>query len=214
MEFAEVFAKNIDLQHTDLSDNFALSELVRNRQILVAARADNLKRHGKTYSDFVRASLEKIIAQLDEEIIAFDEQIKKRTNGDNTLKNKDNILQSFCGIGSVTASVLLAEMPELGTLDGKKIAALAGLAPYNADSGRKSGKRAIKGGRKIVRNAIYMAALTAIRHNEVMKSFYNRLKEQKKPFKIAITAVMRKILLTLNAMLKNNQQWNENFIPQ
>ena len=91
MEFAEVFAKNIDLQHTDLSDNFALSELVRNRQILVAARADNLKRHGKTYSDFVRASLEKIIAQLDEEIIAFDEQIKKLTNGDNNLKNKDNI---------------------------------------------------------------------------------------------------------------------------
>ena len=133
---------------------------------------------------------------------------------DAILERRMEILTSIPGIGQVVALTLISEMPELGTLDGKKIAALAGLAPYNADSGRKSGKRAIKGGRKIVRNAIYMAALTAIRHNEVMKSFYNRLKEQKKPFKIAITAVMRKILLTLNAMLKNNQQWNENFIPQ
>ncbi len=201
------FAKVFPTQTTDISSNISLMELIRHRQNMALAKADNLKRHQKTFSEHVKISLERMIEYFDEEISICEIKIKKMIDSDNNLKEKDNIIQSFCGIGYITAGVLLAEMPEIGTLNSREIAALAGVAPFNRDSGKKSAKRSINGGRKILRNAIYIAATVAIRHNMQIKQFYTRLIEQKKPFKVAITAVMRKILVILNAMVKNNQMW-------
>jgi transposase len=122
-------------------------------------------------------------------------------------KERENLLRTFKGIGPVNAGTLLARLPELGQLDKKKITALAGLAPINRDSGKYRGRRTIFGGRADVRAALYMAALTAIRHNPVIKVFYARLIHAGKLPKVALTACMHKILIILNAMVRTNTSW-------
>jgi len=122
-------------------------------------------------------------------------------------KEKEDLLKTFKGIGPVNACTLLARLPELGHLDRKKIAALAGLAPMNRDSGKYRGRRTIFGGRADVRAALYMAALCAIRHNPVIKAFYERLIHAGKLRKVALTACMHKILIILNAMVRTNTPW-------
>src|SRR5207245_5814917 len=117
-------------------------------------------------------------------------------------KDKFALLTATKGVGFVTALTLLAKMPELGTLNRGQCAALAGLAPYDDDSGKHAGKRTIRGGRHEVRTALYMAALSAATFNPILKTFYQRLLAQEKLFKVAITAVMRQLLLQLNALLK------------
>ena len=111
------------------------------------------------------------------------------------------------GIGDVTARTLIADLPELGTLDRKKIAALVGVAPFNRDSGTLRGKRTVWGGRANVRAALYMAALVASRHNPTLRHFYQRLLEAGKPKKVALTAVMRKLLTILNAIVRDQTPW-------
>jgi len=118
------------------------------------------------------------------------------------------ILQSFTGIGPTVSASLIANLPELGLLPVKKATALAGLAPMNRDSGQYRGQRKIQGGRPAVRQALYMAALVASRHNPVIREFYQRLRLAGKPAKVALTACMRKLLVILNAMLKNRTYWN------
>jgi len=122
-------------------------------------------------------------------------------------REKENLLKTFKGIGSVSACTLLARLPELGQLNRQKIAALAGLAPINRDSGKYRGKRTIFGGRADVRSALYMAALSAIRYNPAIKTFYDRLLHAGKLPKVALTACMHKILTILNAMIKTNTPW-------
>lgn len=119
----------------------------------------------------------------------------------------DKILQSFKGVGPVTSATLLCALPELGSLDRKKIAALVGVAPLNCDSGKYRGRRRIMGGRAEVRRSLYMAAVAALRYNPTIKSFYDRLIDAGKPPKLALTACMRKILVILNAMMKNRSYW-------
>ena len=111
------------------------------------------------------------------------------------------------GVGDVTARTLIADLPELGTLDRKKIAALVGVAPFNRDSGTLRGKRTIWGGRAKVRATLYMAALVASRHNPVLRRFYQRLVQAGKPKKVALTAVMRKLLTILNAIIRDQTPW-------
>ena len=111
------------------------------------------------------------------------------------------------GIGDITARVLIADLPELGTLDRKKIAALVGVAPFNRDSGTLRGKRTIRGGRANVRAALYMAALVASQHNPILRCFYQRLLKAGKPKKLALTAVMRKLLTILNAIVRDQTPW-------
>nr|WP_264374373.1 transposase [Wolbachia endosymbiont (group A) of Platycheirus albimanus] len=120
------------------------------------------------------------------------------------LKGKNELLISYKGIGSKTASVLLTEVPELGRLENREIACLVGVAPKTSESGRKVGKAQIKGGRFYARKALYMSALVAMRHNRKMKAFYQRLVDSGKAAKVALVAVMRKIIVCLNAMIKNN----------
>jgi transposase len=122
-------------------------------------------------------------------------------------REKEDLLKTFKGIGPVNACTLLARLPELGHLNRKKIAALAGLAPMNRDSGKYRGRRTIFGGRADVRSALYMASLSAIRHNPIIKAFYERLIHAGKLRKVALTACMHKILIILNAMMRTNTPW-------
>ena len=122
-------------------------------------------------------------------------------------REAEDLLKSVPGVGDITARVLIATLPELGTLDRKKIAALVGVAPFNRDSGGLRGKRAVWGGRATVRRALYMAALVASRHNPTLKGFHQRLVAFGKPAKVAIVAVMRKLLTILNAIIRDRKPW-------
>ena len=118
-----------------------------------------------------------------------------------------DILLAVPGIGEGVAYTLLGELPELGALSQREVAALCGLAPYNRDSGTMRGKRRIKGGRAPIRTVLYMAMLSAIQHNPVMRTFYQRLVAQGKHKKVAITACMRKMMVILNAMVRDQKEW-------
>jgi transposase len=122
---------------------------------------------------------------------------------------RDRLLQSIPGVGPVVARAVMAQLPEAGTLPAKKTVALVGVAPYNRDSGRFRGKRMIRGGRSHLRHMLYMAAVVAARFNPLIRPFYQRLLAAGKPKKLALTACMRKLVLIINAMLKNNQPWNQ-----
>ena len=129
-------------------------------------------------------------------------QIKKQIEQSEELSSKAQKLTAKSGVGSRTAALLLAQMPELGQLNRREVAALVGVAPFNRDSGKLRGKRAIFGGRRAVRNGLYMAALVAARHNPILRAFYLRLRASGKPPKLALTATMRKLLIVLNSSLK------------
>jgi transposase len=145
---------------------------------------------------------------LGERTYKFDEQIKQRIQSSPAWKQKDELLQSVPGVGPTTSANLLAHLPELGQLDRKKIAALAGLAPYNADSGQRSMPRHIRGGRACARTALYMATVAAVTHNPLLKAFPRRLLAAGKVGQVALAACMRKLLTILNAMLRDNRPWN------
>ncbi len=151
----------------------------------------------------LRRSLTSIIKALDREIETIDKQLLEIVQSDKELSTKVETLSQTKGVGITTAIALLAAMPELGKLSKRQAAALAGLAPMNRDSGSFRGQRHIRGGRILARNALYMAALVASRHNPVIRDFYARLVAKGKPKKLALTAAMRKLLIHLNSRLKN-----------
>jgi len=144
--------------------------------------------------------LEKRLAKVNRDI---DDLIKKSP----IWSERGKILKSVPGVGPVMLSTMLAALPELGTLNRKKVSALVGVAPLNCDSGKYKGKRMVWGGRAKVRSVLYMCALSAIKCNPKIKTFYNRLRQAGKAFKVAITACMRKLLIILNAMAKNETYW-------
>lgn len=161
-----------------------------------------------------QATVPEVITQMDgflrylqAELESMNALIAMLIHDDEVLLSKHECLSSCKGIGPVTSATLMAHMPELGTLGGKEIGALAGLAPINHDSGAMRGKRHIAGGRSLVRRVLYMAAISAVRHNPPLKTFYERLIQKGKPAKVALVAVMRKLLTILNAMVKNNAKW-------
>lgn len=156
----------------------------------------------------LRPQLQAHIDWLRRALKDLDTEIKCLMKGDPELNEKAELLQSAPAVGMVTAASLLGDLPELGTLDRKQIAALVGVAPMNQDSGRKSGRRRIKGGRAPIRAALYMAALSASRFNPVIRTFYLRLLENGKEKKVALTACMRKLLTMLNAMMRDQKHWN------
>ena len=144
-----------------------------------------------------------LIKALEKQITQCDEAIAALIAEDAELARKAKRLEAIPGVGPVVASTLLAEMPELGQLTRATAAALAGVAPYNRDSGSQSGYRCIGGGRRAVRCALYMATLSAVRHDRICKEFYTRLRAAGKPAKVALTAVMRKLIILMNRLLKN-----------
>lgn len=155
----------------------------------------------------VQPRLKEHIAWLNEELEDLNNQLRDKLQHSALWREKDNLLQSVPGVGPVLSTTLLAELPELGQLDRKKIAALVGVAPFNRDSGYLKGKRAIWGGRASVRTVLYMAIHSARRFNPVIKAFYDRLIHAGKLPKVALTACMRKMLTILNAMVASGSYW-------
>jgi transposase len=148
-------------------------------------------------------SLDETIEWLEKQLAALDDELDDTIKKSPMWKEKDDLLRSVKGVGPVVSRTLLALMPELGTVNRKEIASLAGLAPFNNDSGGRKGKRSIWGGRGDVRAVLYMAAVTAVRWNAELKTYYARLIGSGKPTKVALTAVMRKLLVKLNAMMRS-----------
>jgi transposase len=155
-----------------------------------------------------RASLRDHIKWLEQQLQVADHDIDSFLRASPAWRQKEDLLRSVPGIGPGAAATLIAFMPELGSLSRRQIAALAGVAPFNVDSGNHTGRRRVQGGRAIVRRSLYMACVPALRFNPAIRAFYDRLRQAGKPFKVAITACMRKLLTTLNAMIRNSTPWN------
>jgi transposase len=177
--------------------------LVRRKQVEEMLKAEQNRL--RTISPSLRASVERIIAILKEEKKRLDEQICELMKEQKAWQEQTEILGSVPGVGMVTTATLLAELPELGKMDRKKIAALVGVAPMNYDSGKKRGYRKTKGGRTEVRSVLYMSTLVATRYNPLIRSQYQHLLNRGKEKKVALTACMRKFLTILNAMLRDRQ---------
>ena len=157
----------------------------------------------------VSPRIEAHIAWLEQELSDLDKGLRQTLRQSPVWREKDDLLRTVPGVGPQLSLTLLAHLPELGTLDRKQIAALVGVAPYNRDSGTRRGKRAVWGGRSRVRAVLYMGALVASRHNPAIRDFYQRLLAAGKPKKVALIASMRKLLVTLNAMLKHGYPWRD-----
>ena len=184
-----------------------LSEkITRRRQLVLMLTAEKNRLH--TASPTMREHIASHIVWLQAEIEALEQQISQAIKANPAWAETAKRVDSVPGIGFITAATLVSDLPELGQLNRQQIAALVGVAPFNQDSGKHRGKRRIFGGRSSVRSVLYMATLSAIRHNPVIKEFYQRLLDKGKLKKVALTACMRKLLVILNTMVKSGQDWN------
>jgi transposase len=183
-----------------------LNALLTRREQLVEMRAAEKNRKDTVHASMM-AELQEHITWLDQQIEALEAQINALIDLLPAWKAQADLLDSIPGVGRLTAATVLAEMPELGQLNRQKIAALAGLAPFNKDSGQMHGKRRIFGGRKGVRRVLYMACLSAVRFNSVIRDMFDRLIQKGKVFKVAMTACMRKLLTIMNAMAHQLLAW-------
>ena len=181
--------------------------LARKRQ-LSENRTQELNRIQKAEKALI-PSHRRLIKILEKEIDWINACLQKTVSEITEWKTKYDLLISVPGVGDGVAYTLLGELPELGSLNSRQVAALTGLAPYNHDSGNLRGKRRIRGGRAPIRTMLYMAMMCAIQHNPVMKSFYNRLVDQGKHKKVALTACMRKLMTILNAMMRDGKAWQK-----
>jgi transposase len=179
--------------------------MTRRRQVIDMLTAE--KNRLQTTLSKVRKLVEKNIVSLQQQLDELDQTIDEFIDHNDAFRQKEDILRSTPGVGPVTAAIILSDLPEIGRMDRKKIAALVGVAPFNNDSGRKSGKRRVKGGRESVRHVLYMATLAAIRCNPVIKQFYTRLRKLGKETKVALVACMHKLLTILNAMIRDLRLW-------
>lgn len=189
-----------DAQLQELSDLLA-----RRRQVVEMLTAE--KNRFKMARGPVQADIREHIAWLERKLDQLDDELRQRLRSSPVWREKEDLLRSVPGVGPVLSVTLLAELPELGQLDRKQIAALVGVAPLNRDSGQHQGKRMVWGGRAAVRSALYMGTLVATRHNPVIKRFYERLLAAGKARKVALVACMHKLLIILNAMIKHRTPW-------
>jgi transposase len=189
-----------------------LSELVRRRRQLNDLRTQESNRLATVCHPKIKKSIEKMIKTLNCQTAEIDQVIRNYIDTDDDFKIKDHILQSVPGVGPQTSAMLIANLPELGTLNRQEIAALAGLAPWDCSSGKSNGQMHIWGGRKDVRSVLYMAAFTACRFNPVIRSFADRLRDNGKAYKVIITACMRKLLVILNTMIRNQTLWTPKIV--
>ena len=208
VEFARKAAPRLA---TKRSKNQAeLDALITCRRQLLVVRTEQSNRRQTTTSTSAKKALNAVLAVLDKQITKLNTQITKLIESDDDMNHHDQLLQTVPGVGPVVSSTLIAELPELGTTtDRREIGALVGVAPFNRDSGAFRGKRSIRGGRASVRSVLYMAAVTAIRVNPVIKSFAERLQKAGKRPKVVIVACMRKLLSILNAMIRENLSWDQ-----
>lgn len=195
-----------EIVHLPDEDTRELQSLVVRRRQLVAMRVQEVNRLGLMQAA-MRKRIKAHVDWLEKEIAKVDVDLTAGLRKSPAWRAKDELLQSFKGVGRITSSTLIVALPELGQLDRRAITALVGLAPFNRDSGVMRGRRSIYGGRSQVRTLLYMAAISAIRCNPVIRAFYERLKSRGKPHKVAMVACMRKILTILNAMVRQSTPW-------
>jgi transposase len=184
-----------------------IQQLVARRRQLIEFRTQESNRWEVTRAKLARKSIQTMLNTLQRQIHDIEGAIEALVESDEEWRNKAKLVESVPGLGEVTAATVVADVPELGKLNRQQISALVGLAPYNRDSGTMKGKRTISGGRKAVRCVLYMAAIAAKRCNPVIKAFADRLAQHGKPFKVIITACMRKLLVILNAIVKSGRPW-------
>jgi transposase len=186
-------------------------ELVARRRQLVELRTGELNRKAISSQKDVRHSLQTVIDALNKDLKRIDNAILELVKSDDDWRERYERLKTVPGVGPVTAATLVAELPELGQLNRQQIAALVGVAPMHNQSGTHDGPRSIKGGRAALRATLYMATLSGITHNPILKAFSDRLRKAGKKPKVAITACMRKLIVILNTMVKNNTDWKSRF---
>jgi transposase len=184
-----------------------LAELVSRRRQIIEMLVAERQREKRVGNPRVRRSLARHIKMLEKELPDVDGDIDAMVRGSPAWREKEDLLVSMPGIGKTLARLLLAELPELGRLDRRSIASLAGLAPYTRQSGRWRGKSMISGGRSAVRSALFLAALVASRCNPMLKAFYQRLLSAGKPKMVALIALARKMLTILNAIIRDQRPW-------
>jgi transposase len=196
-----------ELRHVKNEAELELDALVTRRRQLVDMLAAEKTRLSSTATSAMREEVGEHIEWLKERLSDIDEQVRKRITDSSVWRVKDDLLRSVPGIGPITALALVADVPELGQLNRHQVAKLVGVAPLNCDSGKFRGQRHIFGGRQAVRNTLYMAIQSAVRHNPIIKEFYERLLANHKPKKVALVACMRKLLTIVNVMIKTNTKW-------
>ena len=179
----------------------------RRHQVMIMLVSEKNRLSSATIA--VRLRIEAHIAWLERELDDLDEGLRQTLRQSPVWREKEDLLRTVPGVGEQLSLTLLAYLPELGTLDRRKIAALVGVAPFNRDSGTLRGKRTVWGGRARIRAVLYMGALVASRHNPVIRDFYQRLLAAGKPKKLALIACMRKLLVILNSMLKHGSPWRD-----
>ena len=196
-----------ELRHLASAEEQEFKDLqARRRQLqqMLTAEKNHLKLAGRPVSREIRDH----IRWLEKRVKDLDAELRKRVQSSSVWRAKDELLQSVPGIGPAVSSTLIAELPELGKLNRRQIAALVGVAPLNRDSGAFRGKRVVWGGRATVRSMLYMGALAAFRFNPLIRQMYQRLRAAGKPGKVALVACMRKLLTIINSMLRTNTLWN------
>lgn len=205
------FAETMKLEPKPPADTqlVELRALMARRSQLVAMATAEKQRAARAENTLTRRSCEKILRQLVAEIARVERAIGKLIEASPVFQGKEALLKTIPGVADVVSRTFIAELPELGTVDRQEIAALVGVAPYNQDSGRWRGKRRIKGGRPQIRAPLYVACLSVIQHNKPLKAFYHRLLKGGKCKKLALVAVMRKLVVLANAMLKSGKPWSE-----
>lgn len=203
------FAKAIRPEPRPLPDEKAreFAALVARRRQIVDMITSESNRRIKVGSDDMAHRIDAHLAWLRDELARLDKDLDDAVKASPVWREKEDLLQTVPGVAKTTARTLIANLPELGTTDRKHIAALAGLAPINRDSGTLRGRRMIAGGRPVVRTALYMATLSAVRYNPVIKETYQRLVDAGRPKKVAMVACMRKLLSILNAILRDRCEW-------
>lgn len=187
----------------------ALGDLLARRRQLVHMRVSEQHRL-PTASGPVRTNIQRHIDYLDRQVRAIEADLAAAVKASPAWRERDELLQSVPGVGPQVSRTLLAELPELGATPGRQLAALCGLAPFSRDSGRRTGHRAIRGGRAHVRAALYQAAVVAMRFNAPLKAVYERLRGRGKAKKVALIAVARRLLVILNALVRTGTPWDEN----
>jgi transposase len=184
-----------------------LADLVARRRQIIEMIGAERQREQRVTVPRLKKSISRLLKALEKELARLDQDIDDSIRGSPVWRAKEDLLCSVPGVGPVISRTLIAELPELGALDRKQIAALAGLAPFNRESGKWRGKSFIGGGRSAVRAVLFMGAMVAKKHNPILKAFFDRLVAAGKPKMVALIAVARKLLTILNAIIRDNRQW-------
>lgn len=186
-----------------------LDDLVGCRRQLASTRAQQLNRRSSTFSRPALRSIDAVIAALDKQVDSLDRRIRELIDADDDFRHLDRLLRSVPGVGPVLSATIVAELRELGDADRREAAALAGVAPFDDRPGRRDGRRSIAGGRTALRCVLYMAALSAMRCNPVIRAFATRLRAAGKRGKVVVVACMRKLLVLINAMVRDGLAWDQ-----